>query len=99
MHELHQCLQVRSAYEQARLDQMEENAKFLELLQVCKIGKTVHIPYEAFKDDGYQPPTGGYWVGKLVNTRQGGTGDVGISVEGEPLFTRSLKEVAKWVVD
>ena len=37
-------------------------------------------------------------MGKLVKTLQGGTGDVGIQIEGEPIFTRPREEVVGWLV-
>jgi hypothetical protein len=40
----------------------------------------------------------GYWIGKTVLTKSGGTGDVGIKIVGKPVFTRPMAEVASWVV-
>ena len=60
------------------------------------IGVVVHVPHSAFPDEA--EPTEGYWIGKTVLTRKGGTGDIGIKISGEPLFTRPTAEVASWVV-
>ena len=61
-----------------------------------EIGVAVHVPYSAFPDEA--EPTDGYWMGKTVLTKKGGTGGVGIKIIGEPVFTRPAAEVASWVV-
>ena len=71
--------------------------KTWELMQKCKVGKVVKIPHAVFPDD--IEPAGGYWTGKLVKTKEGGRGDVGIQIEGEPIFTRPREEVVDWLVD
>lgn len=65
-------------------------------LLVVPVGMKVHIPCATFPTE--EPTPEGYWVGKTVVTRMGGTGDIGIKVPGEPIFTRPLSEVAAWVV-
>ena len=59
-------------------------------------GATVHVPCIVFPDD--TAPSCGYWVGKTVKTNKGGACDIGILIDGEPVFTRSITEVAVWVV-
>ena len=74
----------------------------LHLLVCCAAGATVaigvvvHVPHSAFPDE--VEPMEGYWIGKTVLTKRGGTGDVGIKIFGEPVFTRPVAEVASWVV-
>ena len=85
-----------SEYELERLKTMEANRKTLELIDKCRIGKEVAIPHKVFPDE--PKPPGGCWMGKLVKTMQGGTGDVGIQIEGEPIFTRPREEVVGWLV-
>jgi hypothetical protein len=44
-------------------------------------------------------PDCGYWVGKTVATRNGGTEDVGIKCQGDDyIFTRPKEEVAQWLI-
>ena len=62
-----------------------------------RINKKVHIPKSVFPE--HKAPKCGYWVGKTCATSRGGTGDIGIHIEGEPIFTRSMEEVAGWLVD
>ena len=75
---------------------MKANRETLELIDRCKIGRAVAIPHAVFPDE--PEPPGGCWMGKLVKTLQGGTGDVGIHIPGEPIFTRSREEVVHWLV-
>jgi hypothetical protein len=76
---------------------MEKNKQWLELLDKCKIGRVVSIPHTVFPDE--PEPAGGCWMGKLVKTSLGGTQDVGILIEGEPIFTRPRSEVVDWLVN
>ena len=62
-----------------------------------KVGLTVAIPHHVFPDE--PEPEGGVWMGKTVSTSQGGTGDIGISIPGEEIFTRSRAEVQHWLCD
>lgn len=88
---------VLSEYEKKRARNMEENAEHLELLNKVKIGKVVHVPWCLFKN--YPKPEGGkaYWVGKTVHTYKGGTGDIGIHIPNEPIFTYPRKTVLDWI--
>jgi hypothetical protein len=91
------CLQEepKSDYENQRLQRMDENARTLSLLDSVKVGQLVHIPHSVFPDE--DAPPRGYWMGKICKTKKGGTGDVGIHIEGEEIFTRSRLEVVKWL--
>ena len=60
------------------------------------IGKEVHITQSAFPKE--EVPMRGYWIGKIVRSRQGGTGDHAIKIDGEPIFTRPKSEVVAWIV-
>ena len=80
---------------------MMENQRVLDAIdwaiEKCKIGKSVKIPHSAFPEE--DEPNGGFWMGKIVKTAQGGTGDVGIHIEGEPIFTRPLPAHAwRWLL-
>ena len=59
------------------------------------IGAIVYIPHAAFPNEDMPP--NGYWIGKTVTTNKGGTGDIGIKVPGEPVFTRPKTEVINWL--
>ena len=54
------------------------------------------MPASTFPD--YKAPPGGFWTGKIVRTKKGGTGDVGIKIQGEELFTWSAVQVRNWLV-
>ena len=56
----------------------------------------MHVPASTFPD--YKAPPGGFWTGKIVRTKKGGTGDVGIKIQGEELFTWSAVQVRNWLV-
>ena len=55
------------------------------------------IPHSVFPEE--PEPAGGHWMGKIVKTSLGGTADVGILIDGEPVFTRPRTEVVNWVVE
>ena len=70
-------------------------------LQQVKIGQILHVPASHFPDE--VAPACGYWVGTAIKTPDGGTGDVGIFVEGEgdnadEIFTQPHAVAAWWVV-
>jgi hypothetical protein len=67
----------------------------IDLLDKLKIGAIVHVPSSAFPNDPAPPE--GYWIGKLCNTLQGGTGDIGVHIEGEEIFTQSRMTLIKQV--
>ena len=85
-----------SGYEKKRQATMEANREVLVLIEKCKIGAAVAIPHSVFPDE--PEPDGGFWQGKLVRTSQGGTTDVGIQIDGEPIFTHPLAEAVEWLV-
>ena len=85
-----------SDYEKLRKQTMAKNKAHLDLLDKVRLGVTVHIPQSVFPDDPAPPE--GFWIGKTVSTTAGGTGDVGIEIPGEEIFTRPRSEVAGWVV-
>lgn len=63
-----------------------------------QIGIVVHVPHSAFPEEDM--PTLGYWLGKTIKTRKGGTDDIGIKciVDGvAEVFTRPMAEVSGWV--
>ena len=64
--------------------------------QKLKNGLVVHVPSTAFPDES--APEIGFWIGRTVRTKAGGEGDVGIKIDGEPVFTWPMEEVAGWVV-
>lgn len=76
---------------------MAANHAHLALLDKVKIGKVVHVPHSVFPEEPAPPE--GYWVGKTVSTSLGGTGDIGIQIPGDDLFTRPRAEVADWLVE
>ena len=84
-----------SEYEAKRNANKAANERVLDLLDLVKVGMVVHIPASTFPDE--EPPAVGYWVGKTVSTRAGGAADIGIKVDGEPLFTRPRSEVVDWL--
>ena len=75
---------------------MEKNSAELELIMKCTIGRSVAIPHTIFPNE--PEPPGFFWMGKIVETPLGGTGDVGIKVEGERVFTRPRSEVVNWLI-
>ena len=86
-----------SDYEKKRKANMAENDAIMALFDKVRIGMTVHIPHSVFPDE--PAPEGGFWIGQTVKTNLGGTGDIGVSVPGDDIFTRPRSEVAHWVVD
>ena len=86
-----------SEYEQQRNRTMKANNAYLALLDKVKIGKVVHVPHSVFPQ--WPAPPEGYWVGKTVSTSLGGSGDIGIQIPGDDLFTRPRSEVADWLVE
>ena len=69
----------------------------MALLDKVRVGMTIAIPHTIFPDE--PEPEGGFWMGKTVRTLLGGTGDIGISIEGEEVFTRPRAEVLDWIVN
>ena len=55
------------------------------------------MPADTFKD--YKAPPSGFWTGKIVRTSKGGTGDVGIKINGEnEVFTWLGLKARDWLV-
>ena len=65
-------------------------------MEKSDIGKEVHVPQSAFPD--FEAPECGYWIGRIVRSLLGGTGDNAIRIDGEPIFTRPKSEVEAWIV-
>ena len=65
-------------------------------VQALRVGEIVHVPHSVFPRE--KKPRGGYWVGKVCATKEGGAADVGIHIKDEPIFTRPALEVAQWRV-
>ena len=83
--------------EKRRLKTIESNERQLaDMALSIKIGKTVRVPASAFPD--YEAPEEGYWEGKTVNTKKGGTGDIGIKIPGEDTFTVSMAVAKGWLI-
>ena len=61
-----------------------------------KIPQTVRVPASAFPD--YEAPEEGYWEGKTAYTKKGGTGDIGIKIPGETIFTVSMEVAKGWLI-
>ena len=61
------------------------------------VRKVVHVPASSFPEE--EAPPEGYWVGKTVATGEGGTGDIGIKIPDQDIFTWPRTEVALWLVD
>ena len=74
---------------------MAANEEVINLLDQLKFGTIVHVPSSAFPD--YLAPSEGYWVGKTCKTKQGGTGDIGVHIPGEEIFTHPRTTVIKWL--
>ena len=73
-----------------------ENERIITLLDKLKHGRVVHIPHAIFPEE--PNPPGGYWKGKICRTTNGGLTDIGVHIEGEPIFTRPKTEVVNWLV-
>ena len=89
--------QELSEYEKQRLANKKNNERVITLMDKLKYGQLVHIPHAIFPEEP-SPPCG-YWEGKLCRTSVGGLSDIGIRVEGEPIFTRPKFEVVNWLVE
>ena len=76
---------------------MQKNEQKLKAISKLKIGLVVAVPHSVFPNEPV--PEGGCWMGKTVSTTQGGTGDIGIWIPGEDVFTRPRFEVADWLVE
>ena len=85
-----------SDYEVQRNKNKAANERVLDLMELVKVGMVVHIPAITFPEE--EAPADGYWVGKTVSTRAGGSADIGIRVGSEPVFTRPRSEVLHWIV-
>ena len=65
-------------------------------VKALRVGEIVHVPHSVFPRE--KKPRGGYWVGKVCATKEGGATDVGIHIKDEPIFTRPALEVVQWRV-
>tara|TARA_B110000503_G_C7084885_1_gene386815 strand:+ start:477 stop:809 length:333 start_codon:yes stop_codon:yes gene_type:complete len=74
-----------------------QNERIITLLDKLKHGRVVHIPHAIFPAEPIPP--GGYWEGKICRTTNGGLTDIGVHIEGEPIFTRPKTEVVNWLVE
>jgi len=84
-----------NAYLEKRRKTMAENALYMDSLDKVKVGMTVYVPHKMFPWEDV--PEGGYWTGKTVSTSKGGTGDIGIKLPGEEVFTHPRIVVSGWL--
>ena len=57
----------------------------------------MHVPAVTFPKD--KAPPSGFWTGNIVRTTKGGTGDVGIKINGEnEVFTWLGLKARDWLV-
>ena len=83
--------------EKRRLKTIESNERQLANMELSiKVNQTVRVPASAYPDD--EAPEEGYWEGKTVNTKKGGTGDIGIKIPGEDTFTVSMAVAKGWLI-